>query len=435
MAYILNRSIITKKIIDLCVQFLRENFATNKLYQNTKITDRFSLTGAQIPCIIVRNTSNTQRRVHFDDLVEQIDSQVELIPLSTDNNLVGNNIERVNLPATVDWNPIRPFDQSIPMASGTDINVTILTSGTAPYNETTYTTGIIITVPSSNTYKPVSLVYGVEEARLDGTPSPITSGSIYSLAIGMDLPNDQFYLMYSGAGISGVNALPINGNEYIVNPSGMQSGVAIKVGDVLFAGDQYQLNFYDSPRYVADRFGGIYNITINFDCFAETTIEVQELTDFVERFLVEKKFELYDLAGINLTSWSMGGQTEQAHINEYIFQSSVTVECFNEWFDIRSVETITSSVASAQPTRKGVVPLGTYWANVPLSGIGTMSSGVIATIPVSGVNSLARVLIDPDGIFTLPSGAYIAPGVITYTNGQNEAFDQGPFVTTSGIYI
>ena len=88
MAYILNRSIITKKIIDLAVMFLRENFATSKLYENVKITDRFSLTSAQIPCIIVRNTSNTQRRVHFDDLVEQIYSQVELVPTSTDNNLV-----------------------------------------------------------------------------------------------------------------------------------------------------------------------------------------------------------------------------------------------------------------------------------------------------------------------------------------------------------
>jgi len=435
MAYILNRSVITKRIIDLFVQFLRENFATNKLYQNTKITDRFSLTAAQIPCIIVRNTSNTQRRVHFDDLVEQIYSQVELIPLSTDNNLVGNNIERVNLPATVDWNPVRPFDQSIPMASGTDINVTILTSGTAPYNESTYTTGIIITVPSSNTYQPVSLVYAVEQTRLDGTPSPITSGVSYNLAIGMDQPNDQFYLMYSGVGISGINALPITGNEYILNPSGMQSGVAIKVGDVLFAGDQYQLNFYGDSTYIADRFGGIYNITLNFDCYAETTIEIQELTDFVERFLVEKKFDLYDLAGINLTSWSMGGQTEQAHVNEYIFQTSVTCECFNEWFDIRSLALVSSSVASAQPTRRGIVPTGTYWANVPLSGIGTMSSGVIATIPVSGVNSLARVLIDPAGIFTPPSGAYIAPGVITYTDGINTVFDQGPFVTTSGIYI
>ena len=258
MAYILNRSVITKKIIDLFVQFLRDNFATNKLYQNTKITDRFSLTAAQIPCIIVRNTSNTQRRVHFDDLVEQIYSQSELVPLSTDNNLVGNNIERVNLPASVDWTPNRPFDQSMPIASGTDINVTILTSGTAPYNESTYTTGIVITVPSSNTYQPVSLVYAVDEARLEGTQSPITSGSSYNLAIGMDLPNDQFYLMYSGSGISGVNALPITGNEYILNPSGMQSGVAIKVGDVLFAGDQYQLNFYETPQYIADRFGGIY---------------------------------------------------------------------------------------------------------------------------------------------------------------------------------
>jgi len=435
MAYILNRSIITKKIIDLAVMFLRENFATSKLYENVKITDRFSLTSAQIPCIIVRNTSNTQRRVHFDDLVEQIYSQVELVPTSTDNNLVGNNIERVNLPATVDWNPVRPFDQSIGLASGTDINVTIYTSGTAPYNQSIFTTGIIITVPSASTFNPISLIYGVDEARLDGTPSPITSGATYNLAVGLDLASDQFYLMYSGGSISGTNALPIQPDQYILNPSGMQSGVAIKISDVLFAGDQYTLNFYDSPQYIADRFGGIYNITLSFDCYAETTLEVQELTDLVERFLVEKKFALYDLAGINLISWSMGGQSEQPHVNEYIFQCSVTCECFNEWFDIRSVDKVTSSVANATPTRRGIIPTGTYWANVPLSGIGTMSSGVIATIPASGVNSLARVLVDPSGIYNLPSGAYNSPGVETFTNGENAVFDQGPFVTTSGIYI
>ena len=189
--------------------------------------------------------------------------------------------------------------------------------------------------------------------------------------------------------------------------------------------------YIETPQYIADRFGGIYNITLNFDCYAETTIEVQELTDFVERFLVEKKFDLYDLAGINLTSWSMGGQTEQAHVNEYIFQSSVTVECFNEWFDIRSVTLISSVQAS------GVVPIGTYWANVPLSGIGTMSSSVIATIPTSGVNQYARVLVDPDGLYDVPPNeVYSSPGVQTKTDGINEAFDQGPFQQAiSGIYI
>lgn len=342
----------------------------------------------------------------------------------------------MNLPATVDWTPNRPFDQSIPMASGTDINVTILTSGTAPYNESTYTTGIIITVPSSNTYQPVSLVYAIDEPRLDGTPSPVISNSTYNLAIGMDLPNEQAYLMYSGTGISGVNAIPITGNEYIINPSGMQSGVAIKVGDVLFAGDQYQLNFYDTPRYVADRFGGIYNLTLNFDCYAETTIEVQELTDFVERFLVEKKFDLYNLAGINWTATSMGGQTEQAHVNEYIFQCSISVECFNEWFDIRS-NVLVSNI------KNGIVPVGTYWTNVPemMSGTTLFSSQSITSVDyltTSGTASMSLNISPSTDIFNIYSGASLSsstyPLSASGTNGAGWYQSGTTIFFTNGSY-
>lgn len=380
----LNRQIITKKIIDAFVDFLKSNVATNKLYNSTKVSDRFAYDTALIPCVIIRQTSNTQRRIHFNDYMKDWNNRVQLIPISGDNTIVGNNTERVNLPIQVDWNPTWSWDTSIPLPSGSDITQVIMTSGTPPYNTTDITTGIIIEVPPPSTFDPTS-IERAQEAFLwnpytwQNETSQITSGS-YNLAIG--LAEDQFYLLYSGTGISGTNYMNVQPEQMIINPSGMPSGVSIKLNDVLMAGDQYVLNTYTDPQFCAMRFGGIYDITLNFDVYAMSTIECQELCDAVERFLVEKKQDLWSMYGFTATAWSKSGESEETHLNEYIFKAALTTQGIVEWYRDESVPLITSVEFQA-------IPQGGYTTQpINISGESHIQSGI--SINISGVQYIQQ---------------------------------------------
>ncbi len=390
----LNRRIITKKIIDIFVDFLREKLATNKLYGNTRVSDRFQYEAALIPCVIIRQTSNTQRRIHYDDFMDDNFNRVQLIPVSGNDFIVGNNTQRVNLPITVDWNPNWAWDTSFPLPSGSDINRVVFTSGTPPLDTSNLNTGIIITVPPPSTFVPTS----IERAQEAETISPwtlqpvsnnIPSGT-YSLAIG--LTADQFYLIYSGTGMSGTGVIPIAGDDYVINPSGMPSGVAIKMNDVLFAGDQYVINTYTEPQFISERFGGVYDITINFDLYAMSTIEIQELCDAVEEFVVERKQELYNKFGLSLTSWSKGGESEEAHLNEFIFKASLSTQGFVEWHEDREIVIITEVSGLAIPTG-GYTLSGTYLAPGVFTDFQTGNGPVV----VHGVGD-SQLIVVPSGI-------------------------------------
>jgi len=399
-----NRSFITKKIIDLMIDFLRENFQLNRLYNNIKITDRFSMTAAQLPCIIVRQTTNSAKRTHFDDFMFDVVGRAKLTPVSADNDLVGNNIQRTNLPLTVDWTPLRPFDDSIGIPNGYDISEVVFTSGTAPYPSGNDSTGIIITIPPPTTFTPSSILY-IKETPINqfyypGTQSINYSGT-FNAAIGRTA--DQFYFIYSGSNFSGVNVLPVSPDEYLVNPSGM-SGVTIQLNDVLFAGDQYQIETYAEDEFIAERYGGRYDITINFDLYADSTLELQELADFTEQFLVQKKFDLWDKAGFNTTEWSKGSESEKAYLNEFIFQASITTAGFTEWFEDKSADLVSSIVAYS-------IPIGGYDA----SG---NSVQMLFFVPsgTSGLSALPADAFDggiwglpPSGLPIMTSGAYYAP--------------------------
>ena len=389
----LNRQLITKKIIDVFVDFLRLNVSTNKLYNNTKVTDRFAYETAQIPCVVIRQTSNTQKRIHYDDFIDDNLNRVQLIPISGNDTIVGNNTQRVNLPLTVDWNPTWNWDTSIPLPSGSDISHVVYTSGTPPYNTTDNTTGIIITVPPPSTFIPTSIERAQEAEIVNPLTyqlslTTITSGT-YNLAIG--LTGDQFYLLYSGTGISETQVLAISPDEYIISPSGMPENVAIKMNDVLFAGDQYVLNTYEEPEFISERFGGMYDITINFDVYAMSTIESQELCDVIERFLVEKKQDLWNKYGLSLTAWSKGGESEEAHMNEYIFKASLTTQGFVEWHEDREITLISSIVCSG-------IPIGGYTldGNYVVPGIST----------TTGMNNYTNWAYSPNynTIIPVPSG-------------------------------
>ena len=426
----LNRQIITKKIIDVFVDFLKENVDTNKLYNNTKVTDRFSYESAQIPCVIIRNTSNTQKRIHFDDFMDDQYNRVQLIPISGNDIIQGNNTQRVNLPLTVDWNPTWNWDTSIPLPSGSDISEVVFTSGTEPYDTSNNTTGIIVTIPPPSTFVPTSIeraeeCEGVNPWTYQIDPTVVMDGS-YNLAIG--LTDDQFYLVYSGTGISGINILPIDNDEYIINPPGI-SGVAIKMNDVLMVGDQYLLNTYSEKQFISERFGGMYDITINFDTYAMSTIESQELCDVIERFLVEKKQDLWNQYGLTLTSWSKGGESEQAHMNEYIFKASLTTAGMVEWHEDREIILISSVICSG-------VPIGAYTNNyVPVVEEMHIQSGELSGTRISplgfpAVTSITRAY-NPSGT-TYPAindtpeasgaGYYLSGNSIVWTEGSYPDF-------------
>ena len=441
----LNRQIITKKIIDAFVDFLRDNIATNKLYNNTKVADRFSYDTAMIPCVIIRQTTNTQRRIHYDDFMTDYEDRVQLIPISGNDIIVGNNNQRVNLPISIDWNPTWAWDTSIPLPSGSDITQVLFTSGTAPYNTTDITTGIIIEVPPPSTFVPTSIeraqeIESVNPYTYQPNPSTITEGT-YVLAIG--LTGNQNYLIYSGTGISGTMIVPIKGDDYVINPSGLPQNLSIKMNDVLFAGDQYVLNTYTEKQFIAERFGGMYDITLNFDVFAMTTLECQELCDAVERFLVEKKMDLWNKYGFSATSWSKGGESEEAHLNEYIFKANLTTQGFVEWHEDRELTLISSVVVSG-------IPIGGYTTNVipvyneqhvqsgELSGTRTQILGMSSAISISSVYSnISGASYPNSGSIPEASGAgwFLSGNSINWTEGSYPDFasvEPSGWVPTSG---
>jgi hypothetical protein len=373
MAYILNRSILTKRIIDTMVFFLREKFKTSRLYENVSITDRFQLEAMQLPMIIVRSASASARRTDFQDYIDDVQSMVELVPIAADSNLVGNNLQKVNLAdgmseiGGVSYDPRYPFDSSIGYPSGTDISVTVFTSGNTFPSD--IDTGVIINIPPPRQFEPNSITYGLQIPPDFGVT--VSGTGTYNLALALNQQQDQFYLIYSGNGTL-YAPQAVFPNQWIVAASGIVpalSGVNIKMSDVLYAGDQYELRLYNTPRIVYERYGGIYDISIQFDCYGRTTIESQELSDLAERFLNEKKFDIEQESGAHLLSWEEGGGSELEHTNEPIFQNSVSCTLFVEWFDLRSVGLITGYSGTAIPTglyaSSGYLPPGVYNNTIP----------------------------------------------------------------------
>ena len=422
-----SKKIWTKKIIDLFVDFLRENVSKNKVYQTTKVSDRFSYETAQIPCVIIRNTSNTVRRTDFTDFLLDVQSRVQLIPISTDNNIVGSNFERVNIPSHVEQNTLWPWDPTVGIPSGTDINKTLYTSISGNYNVNDVTTGIIITIPSASTFIPQSIERAEEINNFDyysqqQLASTITSGNTYDLVIG--LSNAQYYMLYSGSSFSGSYICPIYQEQILNNPSGM-SGVSIYFNDLLYPGDRYQIRTFEDETYVCERYGGMIDHTINFDVYGMSTIETQELCDIIERFLVEKKYELWDRVGFTAKSWSKGGESEQPHLNEYIFKANITTDGILEWHEDKGIQVISGMTIYS-------FPAGSYVTVIPVVGeehvqtttlSGNIFSPLIFGAPyqnILNVYSSGASIIYPSasGVSSSGSGFFSFSGNIGWTNGN-----------------
>ena len=360
MAYRLNNAVITKRIIDLMIGFLKEKAATSRLYQQTFVSDIFPLVASKIPAIIVGQTNNTQKRIHFDDFIEDNYGQSELMPITADNDLVGNNMSRVNLPEVLNYDPRWPWDDSIGYPSGTDIVKTIFTSQTGTNFDTSINTGIIIEIPPPSQFMPTSILYGFDKEPqslptdpIQNIPLQISGTGLYNIAVALNQAQDQFYLVYSGSGFTGTIIQNVEPNQYIVNASGLVpglSGTQFKLSDVLWAGDQYLFKVTDNTRFLFGTYGGMYNMTISFDCIARTTIETQELADLVERFFVERKFDLWDQLGLELLDWAQGGQNQKDYINEPFFKIPITVGLFNEWHEYRGIDVITGASGVGIPT-------------------------------------------------------------------------------------
>lgn len=366
--FILNRTILTKKIIDHMVYLLKDYFNRSRLYEHIHITDRWPNEAVRLPMIIIRSASATAQRVHFDDFIQDEYGYYQLVPNYCNNDLVGNNIQKVNLPDELNFDNRYPFDNSIGYPSGNDIALTIFTSGNSPF-PTGIDTGIIMNVPPSRTFEPNSITYALDTSDTSELGRPSVTGT-YNLAIGLNEVQDQFYLIYSGNTLSG-NALvqPIEPNQWIINTSGLipqLSGLQMKMADILTPGDQYLLNVFPRQRYTYSRYGGIYNISIQLETSALTTIESQEISDLAQRIINEKKFDIYREIGANLTSWAEGGGSEKDYINTPIFQNTINCELFVEWFDLRGENIVTSVSGTAIPT-------GSYNVNYVAPGVSTIS--------------------------------------------------------------
>jgi hypothetical protein len=269
------------------------------------------------------------------------------------------NYERVNLPNYIEENNLFPWDTDTPNISGTDIANTLFTNISGNYNTTDQTTGIIITVPQPNNFEPQS-IERIEEIKIFNeytymqNPTTVQEG-IVDLAIAID--NEQFYMIYSGTTLSGINTLPIYAEQVLNDAPGL-SGVSIKFNDVLYAGDRYQIRTYSGETFISERFGGIYDITISFDIYAMSTIEIHELSDLIQQFFVVKKFDLWDKAGFTIKTWTKSGESETQHLNEYIYKSSLNISGMVEWHEDRGILLLDSFTVSAIPY--GSFYSGTY---------------------------------------------------------------------------
>ena len=511
--YGLNDAVITKKVIDLLVHFIRKNAKRSRLYEQTKVTDRFSLESVRIPAVVVKNISNTQRRTDYTDFINDTHGRVALVPIAADSTLVGNNILRTNLPESLDYDPRWAFDPTIGFPAGYgfsgngfagtgtipanptyDITEVVFTSQTGGSYSPDITTGIVVTLPPPAIFQPASMLYGLDAARSNGSNGPAvsnpinptfrtvnasglileihnntsflpsssgsfqvplnlnmlplyqpvqidytwpgnptnalfvfgavatsginavysgnntsfgtypfsgvgvngagwfqtgnsigwtsgayptysgavvagqipSSGSLYgvdynyvgpdvhTIAIALNDTQDQFYLIYSGISLGGSIAMqPVEPGQYIVSASGLVpglTGTVIKLNDVLWAGDQYQALTWNKtiPTYAV--YGGLYEMSIQFECYANSTLEAQELGDLVQSFLVEHKKQPYDLDAFNFTAWSQGGQAEEEYINDHIFSTSVSADGFRFWQEYRGVDLITAVSGLAIPT-------------------------------------------------------------------------------------
>lgn len=376
MAYVLSKTIVTKRIIDVLVDFLKQNLSRNRLYRDTDISDRFGLEQVKIPRVIIRSVTNNQRRTDFGDFMDDYYSRVELIPITADSNLYGNNVQPVNLPKTLDYDPRWPWDISIGVPSGTDISATIFTTGNT-FNSG-IDTGIIITVPGPDNFDPSSIAFADEFLQPAGFPSLITGTNSYTLTVGQTstATHDQMFLNVTGTDMTGTVALAVEPNQMIIDGSGIApglSGTKIYMGDILFAGDQYVLNTTPVQTLTYEIFGGIYNMSISMDCYARSTIEAEELGDLIQRILVEKKLDFYDRTGASITAQSQGGGSEREYVNEHLFQTSVSIELFKEWQDYKSLTIIQSASGTA-------IPNGIYSGTYMAPGVYTITQLTDATV-------------------------------------------------------
>ena len=402
MAFAFNHSVVTKKIIDLLVGFLRTNARRSRLYTMTQISDRFDYEQTRVPAVIVKSVTNTQRRTHYDDFIVDEWGHTQLIPISGDSNLVGNNLQRNNLPDTLDYDPRYAFDPSIGYPSGVDITEGIYTgitgsSLTGTSFNSGVTTGIVINIPPATTYDPESIVYALDCPRLDGTPSPINppgGTGLHTIAVALSDDQEQFYLVYSGTSLTGTVIQPVEPDQIIVNASGLVpglTGTTILLNDVLWAGDQYQIQTYNTDQFVYGVYGGVYDISIAFDCYAGSTIEAQELGDLIEGFLVYLKRDVKDLGGFNLTGWSQPGQAEADYINGHIFSCGVACEGFVWWQEYRSVDLITSASGTAIPVKSiNVSGIATGFTTTGGSGRTVNGTGLISS-NASGIHYISTV--------------------------------------------
>ncbi len=77
--------------------------------------------------------------------------------------------------------------------------------------------------------------------------------------------------------------------------------------------------------------------------------------------MVENKATIKQLYGLSLTSWSKGGESEEVHLNEYIFKASLTSQGFVEWHKLEYGPVITDvTVVASGVATVDSMPIGNY---------------------------------------------------------------------------
>lgn len=159
-------------------------------------------------------------------------------------------------------------------------------------------------------------------------------------------------------------------------------GVVIAFGKRAREGDKVAIAVTQDRVDTARIYGGKWDLTYEFDCIAQDSIQREEIADWAIMYLWAEKREFLANEGISLTEISMGGESEEPMDETgdiFMYTASVSVQIQSEW---EMHVPLPFTISQVQPMVPGG---GTPDPSAPSSTAGavpTANNLVFATLPL-----------------------------------------------------
>lgn len=106
------------------------------------------------------------------------------------------------------------------------------------------------------------------------------------------------------------------------------------VGTTDYLYDEEGKIVYDNwgrPVPIYYQYNGAWDSSIQLNIFTESTIEREELTTFVSVICINLLRDLWRYQGMFVKAVNVGGESETAFANDYIYQQQVMLDVYSEW--------------------------------------------------------------------------------------------------------